>query len=420
MSREVRPGSGAGGPGGLEVSGGVAGVVASHQELLALAGEYDLAAERMRGWAICGSAVLVDPDLLASGLLSPVTLAAAEAQVLAATSGPDGVGVESLAWQVDAAALRATAGLLLDADRLAAAGLDRLLLPLGLVLVSAPVWVPPAAGVLARLYPDGSPVVRPVPGVAVPASHTAARTVRDLVEHLRQLSALSPPDAPARNGTFELQTLTTADGERRHVLLLPGTDDMTTLPWTRDGDARDMGANLALVGGVPDDVTDGVLEALVAAGVGEDPVLVVGHSQGGMVAAALLARADKHGLSMRHAVTLGSPTGQLPGIPAGSQVLSLEHRGDVVPLLDGGANPDSVEQVTVTFGPVDDDGGRGGLEALAERHGFAAYAEGAALVDVSDHPSVRAQVAGLRSAGFLDPPEGTAVSSRLLQVVREP
>jgi hypothetical protein len=405
---------------GLEVSGGVAGVAAVHRELLALAWEYDEAAERMRGWAARGAAVLVDPDLLASGLLSPVTLAAAEAQVLAATAGPDGVGVESLAWEVDAAALRTTAGLLLDADRLAAAGLDRLLLPLGPVLVSAPGWVPPVAGALARLYPDGSPVVRPVPGVAVPASHTAPRSVRDLVEHLRQLSALSPPDAPARNGTVELQTLTTTDGARRHVLLLPGTDDMTTLPWTRDGDVRDMGANLALVGGVPDDVTDGVLEALVDAGVGEEPVLVVGHSQGGMVAAALLARADEHGLSIRHAVTLGSPTGWLPGVPAGSQVLSLEHRGDVVPLLDGGANPDSVEQVTVTFGPVDDGRGRGGLEALADRHGFAAYAEGASLVDASDHPSVRAQVAGLRSAGFLDPADGTSVSSRLLQVVREP
>ncbi|WP_300645537.1 hypothetical protein [Nocardioides sp.] len=407
------------GDAGLEVTGGVAGVAARHEELLALAWEYDEAAERMRGWAARGAAVLVDPGLLASGPLSPVTLAAAEAQVLAATLGPDGVGVESLAWEADAAAVRLTAGLLLDADRLASAGLDRLLLPLGLVLVSAPGWVPPVAGVLARLYPDGSPGVRPVPGVVVPASHTAPRSVRDLVEHLRQLSALSPPDAPARNGTFELQTLTTTEGARRHVLLLPGTDDMTTLPWTRDGDARDMGANLALVGGVPDDVTDGVLEALVDAGVGQDPVLVVGHSQGGMVAAALLTRADEHGLSIRHAVTLGSPTGQLPGVPAGSQVLSLEHRGDVVPLLDGGANPDSVEQVTVTFGPVDDGGGRGGLEVLADRHGFAAYAEGASLVDASDHPSVRTQLEELRRAGFLDPADGTAVSSRLLQVVRE-
>lgn len=404
----------------LSVSGGVAGVAAVHAELLALAWTYDDAAHRMRGWAVRGAALLVDPDLLASGLLSPLTLAAAEARVLAATSGPDGVGVESLGWEVDAAALRTTAGLLLDADRITAAGLERLLLPLGGALVSAPLWVPPAAGVLARLYPDGSPVVRPVTGVAVPASHTAPRDVRDLVEHLRQLSALSPPGEPEHNGTIALQTLTGVDGERRHVLLLPGTDDMLTVPWTRDGDVRDMGANLALVGGVPDDHTDGVLEALVAAGVGEDPVLVVGHSQGGMVAAALLGRAEEHGLSIHHAVTLGSPTGQLPPIPAGSQLLSLEHRGDVVPLLDGGVNADSIEQVTVTFGPVEDGGGRGGLQALADRHGYTAYAEGASLVDASDHPSVRAQVAGLRSAGFLDPGDGTAVSSRLLQVVRAP
>lgn len=404
----------------LSVRGGVAGVAAVHGELLALAWAYDEAAERMREWAVRGARVLVDPDLLTSGLLSPTTFAEAEAQVLAATAGPDGVGVESLAWEVDAAAVRATAGGLLDADRLTAAGLERLTLPLGWTLVSAPVWVPPTAGLLARLYPDGTPSVRPVPGVSVPAAHTAPRSVADLVEHLRQLSALSPPDVPEHRGTFGLQTLTGPDGARRHVLLLPGSDDMTTLPWTRDADVRDLGTNLALVGGVPDDHTDGVLEALAAAGVGAEPVLVVGHSQGGMVAAALLARAGEHGLTIRHAVTVGSPTGRLAGIPAGSQVLSLEHRGDVVPLLDGGANPDSAEQVTVTFGPGDAGGARGGLEVLAQRHGFSAYAEGAALVDASDHPSVRAQLAELRSAGFLDPGEGTAVSSRLLQVVRGP
>lgn len=416
MSRDAGSSGGA----DVAVTGGVAGVAARHQELLALAWEYEEAAERMRGWAARGAAVLVDPDLLASGLLSPVTLGLAEAQVLAATAGPDGVGTESLGWEADAAALRTTAGALLDADRLAAAGLERLALPLGWTLVTAPFWVPPAAGLLARLYPDGSPAVRPVPGLAVPAATSAPRSVRDLVEHLRQLSALSPPGAPEHNGTLELQTLTGPDGERRHVLLLPGTDDMTTLPWTRDGDVRDMGANLALVGGVPDDHTDGVLEALAAAGVGDDPVLVVGHSQGGMVAAALLARADEHGLSIRHGVTVGSPTGQVADVPPGSQLLSLEHRGDVVPLLDGGANADSVGQVTVTFGPVEEPGSRGGLEALADRHGFAAYAEGASLVDASDHPSVRAQLAELRRADFLDPAEGTAVSSRLLQVVRDP
>lgn len=416
MTWEARSSSGA----DLAVTGGVAGVAARHQELLALAWEYDETAERLRGWAARGAAVLADPDLLASGLLSPVTFAVAEAQVLEATAGPDGVGVESVAWEADAAALRTAAGALLDADRLAAAGLERLVLPLGWTLVAAPVWVPPAAGVLARLYPDGTPSVRPVVGVGVPAATTAPRSVRDLVEHLRQLSALSPSSRSELNGTLALQTLTGPDGHRSHVLLLPGTDDMTTPPWGRDGDVRDMGTNLALVGGVPDDHTDGVLAALERAGVGDDPVLVVGHSQGGMVAAALLARADEHGLSIRHGVTLGAPTGRLAALPAGSQLLSLEHRGDVVPLLDGGANPDSTAQVTVTFGPVDTGPARGGLEALADRHGFAAYAEGASLIEASDHPSVRAQLAELRQAGFLDPAEGTAVSSRLLQVVREP
>ena len=124
--------------------------------------------------------------------------------------------------------------------------------------------------------------------------------------------------------------------------------------------------------------------------------------------------AAEHGVPISHAVTLGSPTGQLDGFPAGSHVLSLEHRGDVVPLLDGVANPDSVEQVTVTFES------RAGGEGVAAHHGFEAYAEGAALVDASTDPSVHAAVRELHRAGFLGAAEGTEVTSRVFQVVREP
>ena len=51
--------------------------------------------------------------------------------------------------------------------------------------------------------------------------------------------------------------------------------------------------------------------------------------------------------------------------------------------------------------------------------GFPAYAQGAALVDPSAAPSVRAAVQELERAGFLRAPEGTSVTSRVLQLVRE-
>ncbi len=478
-----------------EVTGGAGGVAASYEALLALAAVLDDAAERLRGWAADGARLLLDPDLVASAVLSPGTFAEAEAAVLVATVGPDGVGVESLGWEADAGALRlvvaaletadtgtaaavaevehlvgraagwtvgATAPVVLPAGALVAGrvalttpGLPARVAPLvetwltehpdevehvvaggggfleglwdgltpmapgghlGLTLDAADAGA--AAGLLARLYPRRPITTTALPGVTVPSSTTAPADVADLVEHARELSELSGPDHPERNGTIELQTLTGPDGTSRHVLFLPGTDDMTTLPWTADGDVRDMGTNLRLVGGLDNGYADGVLDALAQAGVGDDPVLVVGHSQGGMLAADLLASASEHGMPISHAVTLGSPTGQLDGFPAGSHVLSLEHRGDVVPLLDGVANPDSLEQVTVTFEAGTETGTEPG--DVAGHHGFEAYAEGAALVDASHDPSVHAAVAELRRAGFLGAPERTEVTSTVFQVVREP
>lgn len=489
MTASTGDGPVSGGSGAIvEVTGGAAGVAASYAALLALAVVFDEAAERMRGWAAEGARTLLDPDLLASALLSPGTFAEAECAVLVATTGPDGVGVESLGWEVDARALRLLVGVLEAADAGVAevvaavehqvgravgwslgasapvalpavglvAGKIALTVPdlperaapwveawltehpeevehlvagggglleglwdgLTPVAPGGPLGIPldladagAAAALLARLYPGRPSRTTLLPGVRVQSSTTAPRSVADLVDHARQLSELSGPDHPERNGTLELQTLTGPGGDTRHVLLLPGTDDMTTLPWTEDGDVRDMGTNLRLVGGLDNGYADGVLDALVQAGVGDDPVLVVGHSQGGMVAADLLASAAEHGVPISHAVTLGSPTGQLDGFPVGSHVLSLEHRGDVVPLLDGVANPDSVEQVTVTFDTADPGG-------VAAHHGFGAYAEGAALVDASTDPSVHAAVRELHRAGFLGAPEGTEVTSRLFQVVR--
>ena len=68
-----------------------------------------------------------------------------------------------------------------------------------------------------------------------------------------------------------------------------------------------------------------------------EPVLLVGHSLGGMEAAALASRDT--GFAITDVVTAGSPTAQVDGFPDGVHVLSLEHHGDVVPLLDGADNP---------------------------------------------------------------------------------
>lgn len=391
----------------LEVRGGVAGLGVALEELHSLAAQYDEAATRMLDWAADGAAVLVDPDLIASAPLAPVTFAEAEACVLSATAGPDGIGVQALGWQADAAALRLTASRLESTEDLVAAGFGLL----GAAVATAPRWIPIGADLLGRLYPDGHGHARSLPGLAVPASRTAPRTVHDVVRHLAQLSELSRPEHPARSGTVAVQTLTAPDGRVRHLLLLPGTDDMTTRPWTRDRDVRDMGVNLELAGDAPNDYAEGVLAALERAGVGPgESVLVAGHSQGGLLAARLLADVDEHGYALTHAVILGAPIAQVDGYPAEARLLALEQRGDVVPLLDSGANPETRGQVTVRFDSA--------ASGLLERHSFPAYAAGAALVDASTHPSVTDQVASMEAAGFLRAPEGTVVTSQIFQVVR--
>ena len=280
--------------------------------------------------------------------------------------------------------------------------------PLGMPLLTPDTES--GAGLLAAAYgEDGTAHVFPVHDT-VPGGSRPPAGVSDLVAHLGEVAALSPdPDSPL-NGTIEVQTLR-GDAGVRHIVYLPGTDDLATLPWTQDGDVRDMGTNLLLVAGQDNAYQQGIRDAMAQAHIGpSDPVLLVGHSQGGMEAAAILSQGS--GYHVTNVVTAGSPTAHVDGFPTGSHVLSLEHRGDVVPLLDGEDNPDSVQQVTVTFDH------RG--EGIVERHGYDAYVAGAAAVDTSADASVVEQLDSLRAHGFLSGSEEgrTSVSSQVFQVVR--
>ena len=138
-----------------------------------------------------------------------------------------------------------------------------------------------------------------------------------------------------------------------------------------------------------------------------EPVLLVGHSQGGMVAAALAAGDTPY--DVRHVVTAGSPTAQVD-LPPDVRVLSLENRGDVVPLTDGEANRPSVGQVTVQF----DAGGEG----LPGHHDYPRYVAGAAAADASGSASVVAELDALRAAGFLGDGTGVRVETQVFEVTR--
>lgn len=114
-----------------------------------------------------------------------------------------------------------------------------------------------------------------------------------------------------------------------------------------------------------------------------DPVMLVGHSLGGIAAAGLASSPRfTRAHPVTHVVTMGSPVGRMP-VPAGIEVLSLEHTQDAVPRLDGQPNPDRTTWVTVSRELRD-----GGVDRASQAHDTRLYVDTAALVDESDDPSV--------------------------------
>jgi hypothetical protein len=457
------------------VTGGVAGLTASYAAMLGLADRYVTAAWALRDCARDDARASADPDLLASAPLSPVTFAEAEAALVDATAGLHGVLEVAAAYEADAFVTRALVGAYRDCDRGVAVSFEVLDHQLGQVvgdaartawpslavlgLVAAPAWrhapidtrrldgtlealveehpattqhvvdgagglldgllglppwhrgTPDAAADLARLYPaEGPPTVRRRGDLAVPLGSVPPRSLAGLLRHLRQTSALSLPGRSDAQGTVEVQRLVGHRHGPRYVVYLPGTDDTSLAPWSRHDDVRDVPGDLRSLAQQPTTYAAGIERVMTQAGVGpHDPVLLVGHSLGGMEAASLLAHGSP--FHVTHVVTAGAPIADVHGYPAGAHVLSLENRGDVVPLLDGRDNADSLQQVTVQF----DDPAKTLVGAHALRH----YVHGAAAVDASSDPSVREQLASLRTHGFLRRP-GTSgsASSEVFQIVR--
>lgn len=388
------------------VTGGAFGLTATYAALRGLADRFDIAGSELRAWAGIGHHTMLDPDLAATAPLSPPTFALAEAAVLAAT---EGVLAASPGWEADAVAVR-TVVATFDATDETVRSWFQPLAERGFAFTEPER----NAGLLALAYGgDGHPGVHPV--VAdVPYSDRQPATLTGLIGQLQQVAALSQGSDSPLNGTIEVQTIHGPSGVQ-HIVYLPGTDDMTTLPWTQDDDVRDLPTDLLLMSGLPNSYQQGILEAMGQAGIGpHDPVLLVGHSMGGMEAAAILGQGSD--FQVTHVVTAGSPTAQVPAFPPGTHVLSLEHQGDVVPLTDGAPNPDSVQQTTVTF---DHDVGAGGVVGS---HGYYHYVAGAAAADASTDPSVREQLASLHESGFLASGEGpaTTVTTQLFQIVRDP
>lgn len=243
-----------------------------------------------------------------------------------------------------------------------------------------------AAGLLALLYAPATPRVVQRRGDDHPDAVRVPTGAADLLArlHHRDESARIADGTQGDIGVTRVVTRS-PDGTVRvaWIVDLPGTKDWQPVPGQRPA-VNDLASNLELIAGQPTARVQALDTALRQAGASAlDPVMLVGHSQGGMVAVRAATELSRD-FRVTHVVTAGSPVGAMP-VPPGVQVLSLENSRDVVPYSDGAANPDRPRHVTVTFDTQ--------TGTVTGNHGLdTAYVPAARALDRDDDPSVRAWI----------------------------
>lgn len=125
-----------------------------------------------------------------------------------------------------------------------------------------------------------------------------------------------------------------ADGIVRWRIALPSTQEWLSRFDGDQGAVNDLDSNLALMltPALRSQYERAVLAAMQQAGVGpDDPVMLVGFSQGGIMAGYLAAYNSDYNWDA--VVVAGAPIDSMP-IPSTTKVVSVQHDGDPVPRLD--------------------------------------------------------------------------------------
>ena len=205
-------------------------------------------------------------------------------------------------------------------------------------------------------------------------------------------------------GAVGVQRLDHADGTRSWVVTIPGTQ--TWMPVAGPNPA-DLSTNLDLVADLTDDMTEVVTQAMSMADIAPDePVLLAGHSQGGIVAMEVASAPElRDRYSVEMVITAGSPVGGSV-LPEGVHGLHLEHVQDYVPALEAVPNPDAPNRTTVHRDLAHSASVENRIAGSTpgSAHGADVYARTAAELSGVNHPSlVDAEAALARVLG-----DGTA------------
>ncbi|MDQ1294523.1 MAG: hypothetical protein QG608_2407 [Actinomycetota bacterium] len=185
------------------------------------------------------------------------------------------------------------------------------------------------------------------------------------------------------------------EGKQRWVVELAGLQFRTARPPCTD----DEFSGLQLLAGESADLEQHVVRALCSVGVEEDePVLLAGHSQSGLLAACLAK--DVRELNITHVITAGAPSAWME-LPPHITLVSVEHPQDHVVRVLHLPEFGRVNRMRLRRDPTDpvpgkpEDGAR--PITTARSHGCDLYAVTARAIDESPEPRfvmLRAELAG--------------------------
>lgn len=194
-----------------------------------------------------------------------------------------------------------------------------------------------------------------------------------------RLARLPDSETPIRIERYPLP-----DGTTHTEVFISGTRE-----WSlgSEDDPFDMRSNLALVAGVPAAASIAARQAMRQARVSpRDPVVFIGHSQGGAVATALAESGQFRTVGL---ITAGAPVGHMP-VTGGYPALRIEHTDDPIVSLGGHTIPGGEVVVSRDSGAP--------LWDPAAVHAREAYTDTAAQIDRSP-VSVLQEAVGTAPAG---------------------
>lgn len=306
--------------------------------------------------------------------------------------GPGGIWGEALAFDSLAVGLLAVARVYAEVER----GVLSVLagVAAGADLAARGGWLDdsgPGAADGARAGPVVRLVATTLDGPLVGGTPARAAGVADLVAAGEGLGG----------GRVRVLETTRGDGGSGWVVVVPSTQEWSP----RAGpNPFDLTTDVRAVTGEATLAAAGVTAALDLArsrsgrATPDDPVLLVGHSQGGILAAALASDPVFRGRHrVTHVVTSGSPVGLFP-VPSSTRVLSVEHADDPVPRLDLTPNPADSSWLTIVA-PA------GARPVDVTRHRLGGYVDTVRVAEAAPRGTVPGLDAWQASAGaFLGTP----------------